>query len=156
MSPTPSATRADDLVGEPLLEVDRDLRVRREELAQRLGQEFRERVGVRENSHLPGRAARIGAEVLAQARRLRQHGAGVLQQGAAGGRRRHALAAAHQERRSERLLHVADARRGGRERKVRPVGAVRDGACLDDVAEEAEIDEIEVHAAFRAFVGREG
>jgi hypothetical protein len=33
---------------------------------------------------------------------------------------------------------------------------VRDRACLDDVAEQAEIDEIEVHAAFRAFVCREG
>ena len=36
----------DDLVGQPLLQVDADMRMRGEERAQRLGQEFGERIGV--------------------------------------------------------------------------------------------------------------
>ena len=94
----------DDLVGEPLLQIDADVRMRGEERAQRLGQELGQRIGVREHAHLAGEPARIGAEVLAQPLGLRQHGARMLQQRAAGLRRRHALPAARQQRRAERLL----------------------------------------------------
>ena len=56
---------------------------------------------------------------------------------------------AHQQRGAERLLHVADAGRGGGQREMRALRAVRDAAGLDDVAEQAEIGEVEVHAASR-------
>jgi hypothetical protein len=69
----------------------------------------------------------------------------VLQQGAAGRRRRHALAAAHEKRRAEGFLHVADARRGGGQRQMGALGAVRDAAGLDHMAKQTEIDEIEMH-----------
>ena len=116
-----------------------------EERAQRLGQKFGERVGVGQHPDLAGEPAGIGAEVLAQALGLAQDGARVLQQRAAGLGRRHALAPAHQKRGAERLLHVADARRGGGERQMRAFGAVRDAARLDDVAKQAEIGEIKAH-----------
>ncbi len=45
-----------------------------------------------------------------QALGLAQDGAGMLQQRAAGLRRRHALAAAGQQRHAEHVLHGADAR----------------------------------------------
>ena len=66
----------------------------------------------------PDEAAGIGAEILPQPFGLAQDGAGMLQQRAAGLGRRHALAAADQQRGAERLLHVADARRGGRQRQI--------------------------------------
>ena len=43
----------------------------------------------------------------------------MLKQGAAGRGRSHALAAAHQERSAERLLHVADAGGGGGKGEMR-------------------------------------
>ncbi len=113
--------------------------------AQRLGQEFGERIGVGKHAHLARHAARIGAEVLAQPFGLRQHGARVLQQRAAGLRRRHARPAARQQHRAERAFHVADSRAGGSERKMRAFRAMRDAARLDDMAEQAEIDQIEAH-----------
>ena len=116
------------------------MRMRGEERAQRLGQELGERIGVGEHAHLAGEPARIGAEVLAQPFGLRQHRARVLQQGAAGLRRRDPLPAAHQQRRAERLLHVADARARCGEREMRAFRAMRDAARLDHVAEQAQID----------------
>ena len=93
----------------------------------------------------PAKPAAIGAEILVQALGLAQDGARMLQQRAAGLRRRHALAPARQQRHAERVLHVADARRGGGKRKMRAFGAVGDAAGLDDMAKQAEIGEIETH-----------
>ena len=111
----------------------------------RLGQEFGERVGVGQHPHLAGEPAGIGAEVLAQPFGLLQHGAGVLQQRAAGLGRRDALTGPHQQRRAERLLHVADAGRGRGQRQMGALGAVGDAAGLHHVAKQAEIGEVEAH-----------
>ena len=110
--------------------------VRGEERTQRLGQEFGQRVGVGQHPDLAGQAVGIDAEVLAQAFGLRQDRAGVLQQGAAGLRRAHALAAARQQRGAERLLHLADAGRGRAQRQMRPLGAMGDAARFDDMPEQ--------------------
>ena len=77
----------------------------------------------------------------------------MLQQRAAGLGRGHALTSAHQQRRAERLLHVADARGGGGQREMRAFGAVRDAAGFDHVAKQAEIGEVEAHGRLR-FAGR--
>ena len=69
----------------------------------------------------------------------------MLQQRAAGLGRGHALPPAHQQRGAERLLHVADARRGCGEREMRALGAAGDAAGLHHVAEQAEIGQIETH-----------
>ena len=114
----PFGDQADDLVAQPLLEVDADIGMRRQERAQRLGQELGQRIGVGEHPDLAGEAARIGAEVLAQPLGLAQDRARMLQQRAAGLGRRHALTSAHQQRRAQRLLHVADARGGGGQREM--------------------------------------
>ena len=127
----------DDLVGEPLFEIDADVRMRGKERAQRLGQEFGQRIGVREHAHLTGEPARVGAEILAQPLGLRQNGARVLQQRAPGLRRRHALPPARQKRRAERLLHVADSRTRCGEREMRALRAMRDAARLHDMAKQA-------------------
>ena len=74
----------DDLVAQPLLEIDADVGIGRQERAQRLRQEFGERVGVGQHPHLAGEPARIGREVLLQPLGLRQDAAGVLQQRAPG------------------------------------------------------------------------
>jgi hypothetical protein len=123
-----------------------------EERAQRLGQELGQRIGVGEHANLPGESAGIGAEILAQPLGLAQDGARVLQQRAAGLRRRHALPPAHQQRGAERLLHVADARGGCGEREMRALGAARDAAGLDHVPEQAEIGQIEAHGSRTAFL----
>ena len=130
--------QADDLVAEPFLEIDGDLRVLGEKGAQRLGQELGQGIGVGEDPDLPGKPARIGAEILAQPLGLGQQGPGVLQQGAPGGRRHHALPAAQEEGRAERLLHVADAGAGGGERQMGPLGPVGDASRLDHVAKKAQ------------------
>ena len=93
----------------------------------------------------PASAAGIGAEILAQPLGLPQDGARVLQQRAPGLGRLHALPAAHQQSGAERLLHVADAGRGRRQREVGALGAVGDAAGVDDVAEQAQVGEIEAH-----------
>ena len=137
--------QADDLVAEALLQIDADLRVAGEKRAQRLGQELGQRIGVGEDPDLAGEPARIGAEILPQALGLGQQGAGMLEQGAAGRGRRHALAVAQEEGRTERLLHVADAGARGGERQMGPLGAVGDAAGLDHMAEEAQVGQIELH-----------
>ena len=53
--------QADDLVGQALLEVDADVGIGHQERAQRLRQEFGERIGVGEHPHLAGEPARIRA-----------------------------------------------------------------------------------------------
>ena len=141
----------DDLVAQALFEIDADARMRGEERAQRLGQELGQRVGVRQHPDLAGEAAAIGAEVFVQALGLAQDGARVLQQRAAGLRRRDALASAREQRHAEHVLHVADARRSCGQREMRALGAVGDAARLDDMAEQAEIGEIESHGNDPAF-----
>src|SRR5580658_3453121 len=76
---------------------------------------------------------------------LPQDRAGMLHQRAAGLGWRDALAAAGEQRDAERLLHIADARRGRRERKMRAFGATGDAAGLDHMAKQAEIGEIKTH-----------
>jgi hypothetical protein len=49
------------------------------------------------------------------------------------------------------LFHVADARRGGGERKVRALGAVRNAARLGHMAKQTEIGEVESQAPAFAF-----
>ena len=141
----------DDLVGQPLLEIDADVGMGGEERAQRLGQEFGQRVGVGQHPDLAGEPAGIGAEVLAQPLGLLQHGAGVLQQRPAGLGRGDAMARPDQQRRAERLLHVADAGRGGGQRQMGALGAVGDAAGLHHMAKQAEIGEVEAHGSLRHF-----
>ena len=83
--------------------------MRREEGAERLRQELGQGVGVGEDPDLAGEPAREGGEILLQPLALRKESAGMLEERAAGGGRRHALPGPHQERRAKGLLHVADA-----------------------------------------------
>ena len=145
--------QADDLVLSRSSRSTLTLRMGGQEGAQRLGQEFGQRVGVGQHPHLAGEPARIGAEVLAQPLGLPENRARMLEQRAAGLRRRDPAAAAHQQRRAERLLHVADAGAGGGERQMRAFRAMRDAPRLDHMAEQTEIGEVETHADF---VIREG
>ena len=80
----------------------------------------------------------------------------MLQQGAAGLRRGHALAAAHQKLGAEGQFHLADAGRGRRQREIGALGAMGDTARLDDVAEKIEVREVEAHdgATFLFYEGR--
>ena len=65
--------RGDDLVAEPLLQVDIDLRMRGEKVAERLGQEFRQRVGI-------GHQADLALDALGILRQIAMHSLGLLQQ----------------------------------------------------------------------------
>ena len=87
----------DDLVGQPLLEIDADIGISHQERAQRLGQEFGKRIGVGKHPHLAGEPARVRGQIFLQAFALRQDAARVLKQCAPGLGRHHALAAAHQQ-----------------------------------------------------------
>ncbi len=100
MSPTPFGDQTDDLVGQAFFEIDADVGMGRQERRQRLRQEFGQRIGVGEHPHLPGQSAGVAAQVLPQPLRLRQHDAGMLQQGAPRLSRRHPVPAPHQERRA--------------------------------------------------------
>ena len=70
--------QADDLIGQPLLQVDIDLRVGGQEQAERLGQEFGQRVGVGEQADLARQTASEGGQVLAHPGRLIEQASGVL------------------------------------------------------------------------------
>ena len=107
------------------------------------------------HADLPGHAAAVSAEVLVQALGLAQDGAGMLQQCAAGLRRRHALATARQERHAEYGLHIADAGRRRGEREMRTLGAVRDAAGFNHMAKQAEVDQVKAHRKNPAFVNCE-
>ena len=141
----PFGDEPDDLVAQPFLEVDADIGVRGQERAQRLGQEFGQGIGVGEHPDLAGEAAGIGAEVLAQPLGLAQDRARMLQQGAAGLGRGHALTSAHQQRRAQCLLHVADSGGGRGQREMRALRPAGDAAGLDHVTKQAQIDEVETH-----------
>jgi hypothetical protein len=127
------------------LEIDADVGVRGQERAQRFGQEFRERVGIGKHSDLAGEPAGIDAEVLAKPLGLTQDHTCMLQQRAAGLGRRHPLPAAHEQRRAQRFLHVANARACGRQREMRALGTAGDAPRLDHVAKHAQIGEVEAH-----------
>ena len=57
------------------------------------------------------------------------------------------LSQTFQERRAQRLLHVADAGAGRRQRQIGAFRAVRNRARLDDMPKQAEVGEIEAHGA---------
>lgn len=135
----------DDLVGEPLLEVDADVRMVGQEAAQRLGDEFGQGVGVGQQPHFARQAAGIGAEVLAQAGGLREDGAGVLEQGAACGRGGHPLPRPLQQRRAQRVLHIADPRRGRGQGQGAAFGPAGDGSGVRHLAEQPQINQVEPH-----------
>src|SRR5215211_8782970 len=78
----------------------------------------------------------------------------MVEQAAPGSGQLHAAPAALQQWHVEHLLHAADACAGRCQGKVRALGAVRDAAGLGDVAEQAEIGEIEAHG--RAYAPAEG
>ena len=75
----------------------------------------------------------------------------MLQQRTAGLGRRDALPPAREQRHAKHVLHVADARRSCGQRQMRALGAMGDAAGLDDMAEQAEIGEIESHGNDAAF-----
>jgi hypothetical protein len=135
----------DDLVTQPLFEIDADMPVRGEERTQRVGQKFGERVGVGENPHLPGQAVGIDAQVLAQDFRLRQDRAGMLQQRPPGLRRTHPLAATGEQGRAQGVFHVADAGGGRPQSQMGPRRAMRDAAGFDDVTKQREVREVKTH-----------
>ena len=141
----PFGDQAHDLVAEALLQVDADIGMGGEERAQRLRQELGQRIGIGEHPDLAGEPAGIGPEVLAQPLGLAQHRARVLEQRAAGLRRRHAMAPSHEQCRPQRLLHVANARGGCGQSEMRPLGAAGDAAGFDGVAKQAEIGQVETH-----------
>ena len=126
-----------------------------EEGAQRLREELGQRIGVRQHPDLAGETAGIGAEVLPKPFGLRQHDARVLEKRAAGLGRRDAVARSHQERRTQRLLHVADAGARGSQREMGALGAVGNAAGLRDVPEQAEVGEIEAHDGSLRIIRRE-
>ena len=137
--------QADDLVAQALFQIDADVRMLRQERAERFGQEFGQRIGIGQHADLPGEPAPIGAEILMQPLGLAQNGAGVLQQCAAGLRGRHARPSARQQRDAKRILHVADAGRSSRQRQMRALGAVCDASRLNHMAKQAQISQIETH-----------
>ena len=126
--------QTDDLVAQPLLQIDADTRMRGQKRRQRFRQKFRQRVGVGQDADLTGKPAAIGAEILMQSLGLTQDRARMLQQGPSGWRRGDALPSAREQRHAQRLFHIADAGRCRGQRKVRAHGAVRDAAGLDHVA----------------------
>ncbi len=135
----------DDLVAEPLLEIDADLRVCRQKGAQWLGQEFGQGVGIGQQPHLAAHALGILVEIAAHALGLLQHQAGVLDQGAAGLGRLYAEALAVQQGDAERRLHVADAGAGRGDRQMHAFGAMGDAAGLDDMQKQSQVDKIKAH-----------
>ena len=137
---------ADDLVAQALLEVDADLRMAGEERAQRLGQEFGQRIGVGEDPDLAGKAARDRSRgPRAGARPGRGCARACWRSVRPAGVGDDPLPAAHEEGRPERLLHVADAGARGGKRQICAFGAVGDAAGIDHMAEQAEVDQIELH-----------
>ena len=87
----------DDLVTEPLLQIDVHLRVGSEEIAERFGQELGQRIGIRQQTNLSLDALGILRELAVHALRLLQQHARVMNEGAAGRRRLHTLALAVQQ-----------------------------------------------------------
>ena len=68
-----------------------------------------------------------------------------LQERAAGLGWRDPLASAYQEGGTQCLLHVANPGRGGGKRQMGALGTMCNASGLDDVAEQIEVDQIEVH-----------
>ena len=146
MSALPVGHSGDDLVAQALFEIDVDLRVRGEELAERLGQEFGERVRVGQQPDVALQAVGVLAQLAAHALGLLQQQACVVHERAARRRRLHALAIAIQQRGAELDLHVADPRARRRHCQVHALGAGGDAAGFHDVQEQLEVGEVEAHA----------
>ena len=65
--------QADDLVAQPLLQIDADIRMRGQKRRQRFRQKLRQRIGIGQDTDLTGKAAAVGAEVLMQLLGLTQN-----------------------------------------------------------------------------------
>ena len=137
-----------------VLEIEVDRGIGREEIRKQPGQVLRQGRGVGQHAHAAFQPTRIGRKLAAHGVDLLQHDAGMVEQAAPGIGQPHAAPAALQQRHVEHLLHAADACAGRRQCKVRALGAVRDAAGLGDVAEQAEIGEVEAHG--QAYVRTEG
>jgi len=126
---------SDDFIAETFFQVDVDFRMRRQECAQRLWEEFRQRVGIRHQLDVPfepsGKLRKLSVHPI----HLLQQQARVMNKSPSGRRGLHALAFALKERRSKCLLHVADARTGSGQRQVSPLGAGGDASGCHDVQE---------------------
>ena len=152
----PLRDKADDLVGQALLEVDRDLRMGREEGTERLGQELGQGVGVREDPDLPGEPAGEGGEILLQALALSEEGPGA---GRGCGRPGSAPPPAGSAPGGARQAISPCCGCGCSPPRApdAPARAMGDAAGVDDVLEEVEVGQIELHGrAFAAFAIREG
>src|SRR6185295_7811812 len=108
-------------------------------------QELRERVGVGHQPDVALQAVGVFAQLAAHALSLLQQQACVMDEGAAGRCRLHALPIAVQQRGAELDLHVADSRARRGHRQVHAIGAGGDAAGLYDVQEEFEIGQVEAH-----------
>ncbi len=116
-----------------------------EEIAERLRQEFGQRIGIGQEANLPLDAFGILRELAVHALCLLQQHARVMNEGAARRRRLHTLALAVQQGRAERRLHIADARARSGDGEMHALGAMRDAARFDDIEKQPQIAEIETH-----------
>ena len=137
--------RGDDLVAQALFEIDVHLRMRREEVAQWLGQKFRQRIRVGEQAHVTLEAVGVFAQLAAHPLGLLQQQSRVVHERSARRRRLYALTFPIEQRRTELDLHVADARTCGGDGEVHAVRAGSDAAGFHDVHEQLEVDQVEAH-----------
>jgi hypothetical protein len=61
------------------------------------------------------------------------------------------LAAANEQRRAERLLHVADSGRGGGKREMGTLGSAGDASRFHNMAEQPQIAQVEAHGLLSLF-----
>ena len=128
-----------------------DLRMGGEKVAERLRQEFGQRIGIGQQPDLALDALGILRQFAVHALGLLQQQARMMDESAARRRRLHALALAVQQRRAERRLHVADARACRGDRQMHALGAVGDASRFDHMQKQPQIAEIETHRMAAAF-----
>ena len=119
-----------------------------------VGQVLLQRRRVRQQPDVTAQAAaRVLAQLAAQAFHLLQDEAGVVGEGEARRCRPHAAPAAIEQRRSQGLLHPAHPGAGRRECQPGTGGTGGDAALLRHGGEQAQVGEVEVHGTGKPGVG---
>ena len=117
--------------------------MRGQETTQDIRQKLGQRVGVGQHADMADGATGVGAQGLVHALGVGQQEPGVRQQGVTRRGQINAVAAAFCQFGPDRCLHAAQAGAGRGERQIGLRGTGRDAAGFGDVAEQAQVSEVE-------------
>ena len=136
-----------DLHARSLVQLHVDVRVRRKEARQRLGQKLRRGGRVREQPDMALQPTGTVSQLAPHPLHLSRQQPCVMRERPASGGRLDATPTALEKRHARLLLHAPHPCAGGGKGETRAGGARRDAPCLDDMQKETQVRQVEMHGS---------